>query len=243
MIKKISCYKWIALAIFIAIMTPIYSHAQNSPDSTQVKEKRVHFGYGVGFNVMGLSMTGNPDYTVTMTPYTGINLHMGVNIFLNQRFDLMIHAGILLNERDIYVQSLATQTEETFKVESDILELPIALKFKFLPRKNRTPYCLIGFSPKFDLGRNELLPLLPNIWMHNGRWRIPSPLLRDLDLYPEIGIGSDYQLKKLKLGVELKFSLGLLDVNIKPKELGYDLYASGIKSSYSRLFILCFNFE
>lgn len=238
MIKKVSCYKWIVLAIFIAIMTPVYSQAQNIPDSTQTKVKRISFGFGFGFNVSGLSVAGNPDYTVKVTPFAGAILHTAASIFLNQRLDLTIHAGISFHQRDIDIHSLATNTEGIFKVESIMVESPIALKYKFLPEKNRTPYCLIGFSPRVDLVGKELIA---SFAMSSTR------LLRPYNLDLDIGVGMDYLLRGVKLGVELKFSLGLLNVNQTPIKVNpypsYNLYAAAIKSSYSRLLILCFNIE
>jgi hypothetical protein len=224
------------VAIIIAGTFPMDCFSQSSSDANQSKEKLFHIGYGFGFNTMGLSIAANPDFSVKAKAYLGLNFHLAANFNFSQRLGLTIYTGILFNQRNINISNSVTKEEITYPVESAIIEFPVALKYKLLPKKNRTSYFLIGFSPNLDALGTEL----PK---ETVKRKAPVTLLRSFDLHPEIGLGVDYQLRKVKFGIELKFSLGLFDVNLKPDDPMHAFYASAINTLYSRLIIFNFNFE
>jgi hypothetical protein len=68
-------------------------------------------------------------------------------------------------------------------------------------------------------------------------------MLKSFDFYPELGFGIDFYLSMVKVAMELKFSVGMLDVFLPPGDPLFNLYVSGVDKIYSRMVVLAFHVE
>lgn len=116
-------------------------------------------------------------------------------------------------------------TQATTSVFVTIIDLPIHIKYKSKRYNNIAAYIIAGGNPRFDLS-----PL----------WSDKKNLHNKIfDFAAEIGAGFDYYTGYFKMGIEAKFSFGLLDV-LDKRNNQYDASIEGLKN---RMFQLSLTFE
>jgi len=147
--------------------------------------------------------------------------------------DLRFLPGIQFGQRDLSVTNNFNDTTKTWKIEGIFIDLPISLKFRSVRVNNFAPYVIAGFNSRLDLIRSEVIG-----------WRPATPMLKFLDFYPELGVGVDFYLDRVKVAMELKFSIGLRDIFFLDPDLpDYHIYSAGISGIYSRMFGISFHVE
>jgi hypothetical protein len=108
-------------------------------------------------------------------------------------------------------------------------EMPILLKYRAKRVNNYAPFLIAGIAPKFDLTGGEI-----------ENWKPVKRLVKSFDFFPEIGFGVDFYTERVKVAVELKFSVGLLNVyrSSDDDDREYDLFSNGINSLRTKMIIL-----
>jgi hypothetical protein len=219
---------------------------QNDPTHD---DKLIHFGFSLGLNSMDYRIKQSAaakDSNVfvdikKLSP--GINIHAIANLRLAKNFDLRVLPGISFGERFMIFKNIKPNSTEViydsngYKIQSSYIELPILLKYKSKRLNNIRPYLIGGGNFRYDLAVKKSYDIHDQLLMINP-----------FDVYAEIGVGSDFYLTYFKLGVELKFSIGLTNIlnrtdkhgNIPPEFVRYTSYFDSIKS---QMFILSFHFE
>jgi len=213
-----------------------FSRVQNL---VHVDNKRYHFGFILGFNAMDFNITnsgivdneGKIWYAeqTSLSPGFTVGIISDLRIFecLNLRFTPVL----LFGDRTLTFIDEERTKQTDVVVKSNLINLPLILKFRGQRYGNYRPYLLGGASSTLDLGRQR-----ENVIM-----------LRQMDYGIEFGAGFDIYLPYFKLAPELKMRLGLRDMleRDRPEILNInDLkYTNAISKLTSRLFILSFNFE
>lgn len=224
-------------------------------------DKPLHFGFSLGINAMDFhlrsSQTGIDSAIVadveSLQP--GFHVHAISNLRLAENFDLRFTPGISFGgERQIAYKEfrntnlLIDSADLPVVVESNFLEFPLILKYKSKRLNNFRPYLLGAFNTRVDLAATK------KTW---GRSKKENNLVLvdPLDFYYEVGFGMDFYLQYFKLGVELKYSVGLTDV-LKTRIKNADepggylyppvedaIYTNVIDKLNSRMFMISFHFE
>jgi hypothetical protein len=99
---------------------------------------------------------------------------------------------------------------------------------------NYAAYLIVGANPRFDLTGGEI-----------QNWRPVQRLVKAFDIYPELGVGTDFYAVKVKVALELKFGVGMLNIfNPPPGDAPeYALYANGVKRILSQMMVLAVHVE
>ena len=218
----------ISIILFLLLFLSTNIKAQNLP---YVDEKRVHFGFSLGFNFMDFAATPakvSDDVSVTsLTPgfTVGAISDLRLSRYLNLRFTPSLNLG---------QRTLQYADSSSVEVLSIPLYLPLYLKYSAERNGNFRPYVLAGGGIWWDWGRNIDKPVL----------------LKKYDALLEAGVGCDIYFSFFKLSPELKFSVGLNDMLV-PLSQRDEVITSGQNSKYTnalsklttKMITLSFNFE
>jgi len=207
-----------------------------------VDQQQFHFGYSVGINTMGFTLIPATDSMLLnqkMNP--GININLITNFRLGKYLDLRVLPGIQFGQRDLAISvfdkviadTLIVKQEWDARIESVYIDLPILLKYRAHRVNNFAPYIVAGVNPRFDLTGGEI-----------ENWKPVKRLIKPFDFYPELGVGTDFYLSMVKIALELKFSIGMLNGYNDPGDsVEYELFANGIERMASRMMIMSIHIE
>lgn len=229
--------------IFLSFLFVSLAYAQegkkDAPNLPAFDEKKLHFGFLIGFNTMDFRVynsgvptdNGNTYYTEVLHLKPGLNIGIVTSLRLNKNFNLRFLPGISFGQRDLYYMNQNGEFPEggPLKIKSTFLEFPLLVKFSGSRMHNVKPFMVAGANMKYDLAKNKQDHLL----------------LRSLDLYGEAGAGLDFYMTYFRLSIELKASIGIFNV-LNPAgtgEPGDEIYTQALDGLKSRIFVLTFYFE
>jgi len=227
----------------VLLLIPLFAMGQREKpwNLTTIDYQPFHFGYSVGINWMSFTTLPKDSFSVETLQHPGININLLTKLKLGKYIDLRFTPGIQFSQRDISVHQYWKDPDTAHvikswgpkKIESVYLEFPFLIKYRSKRVNNFAPYLIAGINPRVDLTGGEI-----------QNWKPVKRLVRVFDIFPELGVGIDFYTPRVKVGTELKFSVGMLNVYKPPGEdPGYELYANGIKSIFSRMVILAVNIE
>lgn len=235
-------------------------HSQRYKPSSAVNYSRVdnqeiHFGYSVGIGVFDYRIInidpypfGSYGYRAEVVKFSPA-LRLGVIGEWNMTNYLSLRSvpGLYFGKRVISFVRKDSSNETNIDInkfplekESNIntvyADIPLLLKLRGVRINNHNYYLIGGLSYHLDLiPHNELDPLDDKVVRTNRN-----------DFALEIGGGIDFYLEYFKLGVELRISIGLVDVmnhKLVPEMEDLHVYTRTIGSMKSTLVTLSFNFE
>lgn len=243
--------KLILLFVFLPIV--VFGQRSRPHNLSTFDNKQFHFGYSVGVNWMGFtSIPASKDtFYIDLKQHPGININLITSLRLGKYLDLRMNPGIQFSQRDLTVYEYdripnedPTKLDTAYaigqfgpkKIESVFLEVPLLIKYRSKRVNNFAPFVIAGVNPRFDLTGGEI----ESIWNNSSEER----LIKVFDIYPELGVGMDFYTPQVKVGVELKFSVGLLNIHKKPSaDPEYELYHRGVNRMMSRMVILAIHIE
>jgi len=201
-------------------------------------QRTFHFGFHVGYNssnfqlipsankadsVIGMNVLARPGFNLA------IPIEWNASRFLKVRFYPMF---LTFQERAINYFIKPTLRDEdiysiTEKLESSFLQWPLQLKFRTDRVKNFAAYFLTGATFGVDMASQKDVK--------------PGQVLKisKLDYGYELGIGTDFFLEYVKIGMELKFNAGIPDVLIQEDSF----FSSPIKSLRTRAWMFTITIE
>jgi hypothetical protein len=224
--------KRIVLGILLVLSLPVFAQRSLPKNMVMADNQIFHFGYSVGFNTVGFTAIPNDGYHLSLTQNPGININLVTDYRLGKFLDVRFLPGIQFAQRDLTITNKLSAETRTWKIESVYVDLPLLLKYRAQRVNNYAPYLIAGICPRFDLTRAEIVG-----------WKPATPMLKSFDFYPELGVGVDFYLSMVKVALELKFSVGMLDVFQGPEDPAFSLYVAGIRNIYSRMVVLAFHVE
>jgi uncharacterized membrane protein YjgN (DUF898 family) len=222
----------IILAILLAVSLPVIAQRSLPKNMVMADYQKFHFGYSVGFNLTGFTAIPKDGYHLDLLQNPGININLITNLRLGKFLDLRFLPGIQFSQRDLTITNKVSAETRTWRIESVYVDMPFLLKYRAERINNYAPYLIAGIAPRFDLVRSELVG-----------WKPATPMLQSFDFYPELGVGFDFYLSMVTVAMELKFSVGMLDVFKGPADPEFNLYVTGIDRIYSRMVVLAFHVE
>lgn len=231
------------LGVFLfSIASPLFAQKEVLKRRPYADYRTFHLGFHVGTHVQDLVIANsgflrNPSSAsphplfATVSNYTpGFSVGLIVDYTIIQDLELRLQPTLHLSERQI-TYSDGTQELERLGFRSNIIELPLMLKYSSRRLNNIRPYVIGGVYGGLQIGQRKL----------------DAVRFRPLDYGFRIGVGCDFYLPFFKLCPELSFSFGLPDVieHNRPdiwEDNRYD-YTQAIRRASARLIQLTFNFE
>lgn len=224
--------KGIILGILMVFSLPVLAQKSKPKNMVMADFQKFHFGYSVGLNTFSFTILPKDGYKVDLVTNPGININLITDYRLGKYLDIRFVPGIQFAQRDLTIRNRSTLETKTWKIESVFVDMPILLKYRSVRVNNFAPYLIVGVNPRFDLTRAEIVG-----------WQPATPMLKSFDFYPELGVGVDFYLSMVKVAMELKFAVGMLDIFLNPADPIFNLYVSGIDKIYSRMVVLSFHVE
>ncbi len=205
--------------------------------------QKLHWGIQVGYTMSKFDLRYSEDETLRktilgVTSYysPGFHIHVIGDLRLNDNFNLRLLPGITLISRDMSYSWSEEYTSTHWKydlkrnVESVYAELPFQVKFRAKRYTNFRPYLIAGACFGYDCAA-----LFKN--KNNNEESIIR--LNPVDLRYTAGVGFDFFLRYVKFAIELKMSLGFVDLKV----MDDDYYTQSTNNLLSRTFMLSFTFE
>ncbi len=222
--------------------------------ASRVDNMVLHYGYSIGFGVF--------DYRITNLQYGGEYgflaepvkfspaLRLGVIGEWNMTNHLSLRSipGLYFGKRKITYtrKEIPSDVEDTFfenyplSMDSEVMsvyaDIPLLFKYRGKRINNYNFYLLAGASYHMDLTPHDDLDI--------GKNRLIRTKRNDFAL--DVGGGMDLYFRYFKVGMELRISIGLVDVlnHDLAKDMDkYHIYTQTIGSMKSTLVTLSFNFE
>jgi len=237
--------------LFLLFHIDSFSQKQKPKNDSWYDDKRVHFGFSLGLNLMDFDITPSrtplasdpqryllPEVSI-LNP--GINIQVVTNFRPARYFDLRFLPGVSFGQRNLRYYTILKSPDgdtydatydETQRIESSFLEFPLLLKYKGDRLNNVRPYIIGGLNYRYDLAGKKEFDEEKGVHI----------MLKRSDLYYEAGAGLDIYLPYFKLSVEIKTSRGIRDINARfltpmPQ------YANAIEKMQSRIWVIAFHFE
>ncbi len=208
-----------------------------------VDQKKIHFGFTIGFNTMDFKLTptmysaigDNSDILIPEINNLVPGFHVGIvsNLRLTDNLDLRFLPGIALGQRKILFYDTDQNVDLEMEIESTYIDLPLTLKYKATRINNIRPYVIGGVNVRNDMARNKEFNDDDEIYIK----------LKSFDIYYEIGVGVDFYLAYFKFSTEIKYSVGMLNVVSSDPHDSYPQYANSIDKLNSRMFMVSLHFE
>ena len=209
-----------------------------------VDQKKIHFGFTIGFNTMDFKLTPSMNTFVSGTDTLVLipeinNLSPGFHVSvisdfrLNDDFSLRFLPGISLGQRNILFYNPDGSVDSEMKIESTFIDLPLSLKYKATRINNTRPYLLAGINVRNDMARNKEFNEDEEIYLK----------FKSFDIYYEIGVGIDFYLAYFKFSTEIKYSVGTFNNISSDVADDYPQYANSIDKLNSRMFLISLHFE
>lgn len=170
-------------------------------------------------------------YAVEINRYVGFNISMISNLRLTDQLNLRFLPGLIFGQRNIDYKILRNDgyRRHSMMIESTFLDFPLLIKYKSVRVNNFRPFIIGGTSFRVDLAAQRRVKPEER----------PKIRLKPVDLYYEIGIGTDFFLEYFMFAIELKASWGIFN------NIVYDntQFSNFYERLNSRMVILSFHFE
>ncbi len=254
-------FQKIGLVFFLTFSMWSFAAAQYRPSKavhpSRVDNMVLHYGYSVGFGIFDTRILNSRHGGVFAYLAEQVSFSPALRLGVIGEWNITDYAslrtipGIYLGKRSItYTRndfSDRPQLEELnpnkglpltvdAEMSSIYTELPILFKYRGIRINNYNYYLLAGASARMDFAfHNKIRPDKNQIIRTNS-----------CDFAIEFGGGMDFYLRYFRLGVELRMSIGLVDVlnhELVSDMPNYHKYTESIKSLKNTIVTLAFNFE
>lgn len=241
------------VVVLLLLLVPDYVVAQRRikvPNMPKYDESPIHFGFYLGGNLMFAQVRPEamypslplfmPDvlYAVEALPAGGFSVGLVGNVRLGRYFDFRFCPGLQFAGRvfmyKVPVDGRGSNSEvRTANVNSVAVDIPLHIKFKSQRIQDYRLYMLAGPAIRFDVYQQKIKTQdLEKIYF--------MPDMKGFDIAGDVGVGVDFYMNWFKMGIELKYSMGVLNKIVKKNEPSY---TNGIKTIRDNVLQLILTFE
>ena len=230
--------------IYLIIFVIVISLPLKAQNLIMADYKPFHFGFCLGINMMdygiknSLSDQSGMVYQADVSlPMPGFTVGVLGDVRLNNYFNFRLVPTLSLGERTLTYMN--NRNDELYKttMKSTVISVPLLLKYSAVRINNYRPYLIAGGGVAFELSHDKTKPVLQKY----------------TDFYVEIGVGCTFYTEYFRFAPELKFSIGLRNVNTpweqRLEDTGsyldpsFEPYSRALSRLTTRMFSLVFNFE
>ncbi|MBI9053849.1 MAG: PorT family protein [Bacteroidales bacterium] len=232
--------KLLTILLILIVSQKIFAQKEIVLNYQKVDNKRLHFGFTIGFNTMDYKITPSmntfgADSSMLIPEINNLSpgFHVSVisDLRLNEHFNLRFLPGISLGQRNILFYDLNGNVVSEMEIESTYIDLPLSIKYKATRINNTRPYLIAGINVRNDMARNKEFTEDTYIKM------------KPFDIYGEIGVGIDFYSAYFKFSTEIKYSVGTFNNISSEAAEEAPQYANSIDKLNSRMFMISLHFE
>lgn len=225
------------ITLLILVSHSMFAQRYNVPlNLPNYDNKAIHFGFLIGVNSLDFKITPEANledrlFVIQSQNQKGFNLGVISNFRLGRNLDFRIIPTLSLAERRIFysLNDNAIITNESKKIESTFIELPLNIKYKSSRYNNGRAYVITGLKYSLDLASQRKID-------DEG---LEIVKIKQNDISYEIGFGLDFYLPFFKFSPELKANFGLSNLVVNDG----NIYSNSLKSMKTRGFTISFTFE
>lgn len=227
--------KIIILFLFInkICFCQIFPQPQNLPF---FDKKPIHFGFLVGLNNYDFKIRPNESSNDQILNYKsknqyGFNLGIISNIKLSREIDFRILPSLVFAERIIEYQIIQENSILNINktIESTFIDIPLIIKYKSERYNNGRAFLITGIKYSYDLASQKNID--------DGGNDIIK--INSHDILYEFGGGIDFYFEYFKFSIQVKSSIGILNV-LSEENL---IYSDVLNKLKTRGINICFLFE
>lgn len=237
--------------IFLLLCTlTVFAQTERPRNLTSFDNKRIHFGFTVGLNLMDMGFTRNYEaedflYADLSKMQPGFQVSIVSDLRLSENWNLRFLPGISFGSREIWfyeyddLNGIVGDPVEIPHVDNPVplgpafLDFPLHFKYRSLRINNYRPYVVGGLNFRYDMSAKK-----PGVYDQDSDEYVKY---KRGDLYFEFGFGVDNYLKYFKFAPEIKVAVGLNNMIDPNGRTGHPEFANSI--SYARSYIIMLNFH
>ena len=199
-------------------------------------EKKIRFGYYIGFNQYDLKINYNedPEYSIKINRGTGINVGLIGELKINENIRLSLEPGLYSNNKELIFneRSQFTNYNDTiWKVKSNNIHLPILIKYSSKRVGNIKPFIKGGISTSLNLG---------NVDNNLETYGIVNDHFNKINFYYELSFGIDFYLRYFKFSPSVRGVFSLR--NEKKKNIPDNPWTGYVDKLFTRAIFVNFSF-
>jgi hypothetical protein len=201
------------------------------------KNKRFYFGLSLGYRNTNYQLRKSRDFILNDSiaiaesiSGSGFGVNAIINMKIGEFFDFRVLPSISFSERR-FDFTTTNQAKQQDRIESVFVELPLLVRYKSQPYKDKKVFLTTGISYSYDVQSNARL----RADKFNNIMRL-SP--HDFSL--EFGAGMQFFFPYFIFSPEIKYSHGLENILIYNNNLQRNRV---LEKVYSRTFSISFHFE
>ncbi len=239
------------LIIFLLLFTlTVFAQRERPRNLTSFDNKRIHFGFTVGVNLMDVGFVRNYEaedflYADLIQLQPGFQVSIVSDLRLSENWNLRFLPGISFGSREIwfydYPDGVVGDPVEIPHVDNPVtlgpafLDFPLHFKYRSKRINNYRPYLVSGLNFRYDMSAKK-----SGVYDSDSEEYVK---FKRGDLYFEIGFGVDNYLKYFKFSPEIKLAVGLMNIIDPNGRTGHPEFANSIEYARSYMIMLNFHFE
>jgi hypothetical protein len=184
-------------------------------------------------------------YFYSEVPHLSTGFQVGIitSRRIGKYFNLRIIPTLTLGQKDIKSRMFVTEDNsenepityptdlepEHTTIKSTYISCPILVKYKAIRIRNIKPYLVAGTTLRYDLATSFDEPIT----------------LKKFDTLLEFGLGTDFYMASFRLGVEVRFGIGLMNLleTERPNNEPKPYITASMDALKSKSFTVAINFE
>lgn len=225
----------IVMCLFSLVLNGQFDRKQNR-NFLDFQQKPYYFGITLGLNNSSFKINPSSDFInndsiriVESEPGVGFNLYGIINVKFGEYFDFRVTPGFSFAERQIAYTSTVRDEVERRKIESVFFDIPMLVRFKSAPYKDKRVFVVGGLKYSYDIASNSKTRQAENLVKISPH-----------DYQLEIGVGMQFFFPYFILSPEIKFSRGITNSLIYNDALNQ---ARILEDVHSQIFTISFHFE
>ncbi len=234
---KIVFLKGLFFTAFIFCISIAYGQMPKVKNFPNYDDRPIHFGFTIGLNTMDYSVRPTNDSLIAdvLSPQPGFHVQMVSSFKLNKYVTFRCLPGLSFGQREVNFMSLTgnSEIEHSMILETSYIEIPCLLKYRSKRVNNYGAYLIGGVNFRYDIAANKEYPEMAEVYIR----------VKPFDIAYEAGMGLDFYLPFFKFAVELKMSMGVLDILNHDSYKETSVYTNTIDKLNSSIFMVSFHFE
>jgi hypothetical protein len=188
-----------------------------------------HFGFSVGYTYGNFAIvSNNPEVTAkVVSPVFGFEIQGLANKRISKNLTFRVLPGLGFVTRFVEIDNKLSRELQSLEFQSIFLGMPILLKYKSDRVVNFAPYIIGGVNPRWELSGG--IKKEGGYFFTKKNW---YPALSSFNPYVELGTGIDFYFPTARMGVEFKYSVGLLNNKLRNVNIGLNNTVLGPYSEY-----------
>ncbi len=206
----------------------------------EIDQQPLHFGFTLGLNTLDFGIkVSAPAYlkdslTADVTElYAGFHVNIVSEYRLTDYLAVRFLPGLIFGQRNIVFWYNNEELHKEMKLESNLLDFPIMLKYKAKRINNYRPYMIFGGNVRYDMAAKKDYEDAEEVYVRLNR----------LDYYAEVGFGIDFYLRYFKFSTEFKYSLYFRNMIADDQHSRFPEYTNTIERLNSSVFLFSMHFE